>query len=246
MGTDADNLDRLRDSGKDCGVNTGWSQIRPIDDREYFRRKDEIHNKLQSLATYYHNAVTGKDNIKVLRTRKEIETIITELENDRYYSCLAEKELLRLINKKILQSPVIKDIVSGLQLAYKNSYESAEQIKIDVLEKVNINFNPTPKDIDSDVLRNNIVKSVFGIVDNGIVSGLPLSREAFKSLVKDLGHILQMLKYNDKKKVSKFEVEQYFMDEFQRKRGAIVCQNCHRSLLEGIPYCFDCFDGRYS
>ena len=239
-------IDDLIDSGHYDGMNTGWNPVSPSRYHPYFEDRifhqtSDIYEKVRS----FERASKSNDVETVKRTRKEIENELNELETQRYYYRVAEKNTLRVKNKTEIRTVVISEIIEGLLDFYNESCYAIAEIQDEIKKNTSIQYKASPKEQNESIIKKDITKNIFDIVSNGIASGLPLSREMFKNLVKDLEVILELLDYSGRT-VKKLDVEEYFVCRCNKRIGMIVCQNCNRPMLADIPYCFNCFDGRYA
>lgn len=239
-------VDDLIDAGHYDGMTTGWNPINTPNYYSYFseKKKEEKQIIKEKIRFYSDSKATGNHQA-IKRTQEEIEAELIELESMRYYYRVAEKNLLMVKNNANIQSVIVADIMNGLLEFYDISCESIAEIQEEIKEKTSVEYTAIAKECNEGAIRKDIVKNIFDIISNGITNGLPLSREVFKSMVKDLERVLEILEYNDRK-VKKLDVEDYFIKKCKKRIGMVVCQNCHRPLLADIPYCFNCFDGRYS
>lgn len=239
------NMDDFVDIGAYDGINTGWNPINPNAAREaMLRRKEQRRTALIEVVTQYARASKVKDAETVKRTKSQIQTELNDLESQLYYYRVCEKNLLRVKNNFEIRSIVVMDIIDGLLEFYNDSCNSIIELQEEIRNNSNFNFKGVAKEVNETNIRKELTQSIFSIVDGGLTKGLPLSREMFRNLVKDLEKVLEALLYG--KPVKKKQVEEYFKTNCNKHAGMIVCQNCQKPMFADIPYCFNCFDGRYS
>ena len=239
-------IDDLIDNGHYDGMYTGWNPINNNALRAYFdRKRDRERDELRERSEAYKKAVRSKNSAVAKRTREQIETEYSELENSQHYYRLCEKNLLRVKNKCDFQTAVVSDIVDGLLEFYSDSCDAIFEFQEELKQSTKLDLYARPRDYDEKAIKKEIADGIFSIIDSGIRNDLPLSRELFRKMVRDLEKVLERLIF-DGEKVKKLQVEQYFADVCNEKVGMVVCQNCGRPLLKAIPYCFNCYEGRYS
>ena len=239
-------IDDLIDNGHYDGMYTGWNPINNNAIRSYFNKKKEReHIELRERAESYKRAISCENSIVVKRTQQQIETEYRELENSHYCYRLCEKNLLRVKNKREFQTVVVSDIVDGLLEFYSDSCDAIFEFQEELKQNTKMDLYARPREYDEKAIKKEIADEIFSIIDSGIRNDLPLSREQFRKMVRDLEKVLEILVF-DGEKVKKLQVEQYFVDVCNEKIGMVVCQNCGRPLLKDIPYCFNCYEGRYS
>ena len=239
------NMDELAEKTGYVGINTGWNPVSSEAARAAELRRQQRRKALQDVSMQYTKAIKTNNIEVVKRTRKQIETELVELETSLYYFRVCEKNLLRVANKYSMDSVVISDIIDGLLEYYNDSCDAIIDLKEEIRKNSGFDFKSLPKEVNEEKVKKEIVKMIFDVVENGISKGLPLSREMFRSVVKDLEKVLEVLEYNGNP-VKKAQVEEYFVINYKKKSSMIICQNCKKAMLEDIPYCFNCFDGRYS
>lgn len=238
-------MDDFVECGAYDGINTGWNPVNPRVAKEaVYKRKMRQRAVLMDMALQYSKARKINDVETVKRTKEQIERELTELESQVYYYRICEKNLLRVINRFSMKSVVISDIIEGLLEFFDESCDSIIELQEEIRNNTKVKFRATPKEVNELNIKIELAQTIFDVVDSGITNGLPLSREMFRYLVKDLEKVLEVLVYNEK--VKKKQVEEYFMNHCKKQIGMIVCQNCNTPMLSGIPYCFKCFEGRYS
>lgn len=241
MGLFTDTVQSIWDNGFCDGNCVGWNPITEST-REYLikMREREKQARLAHVET-----LKNRREEAIKRTNTQIENELIELETLRYVYRVSEKNLLRVKNQCELQSVVIKDIVDGLLEFYEDNCEAITEIQDEIRKSTGIVLTPKAKEVNEVSVKKDIAKTITYMVDSGISNGLPLSSIVFRNIVKDLELLIGMLEY-DGQTIKKLDVERYFEEKCKKSKSMIICQNCGREMITGIPYCFNCFDGRYS
>ena len=179
-------------------------------------------------------------------TPEELRKDLNDFEIIKYCNRINEKQILFARNKCEIRSIIINDLMDEMLNMIDETCAYINHVKATIAaESLTINYR-LPL-IDEDQLKKELLSTIYRTLYISIKNGLPMSLGLFRKMVKDLIQLTNVLDSSAKNKtVDKFYVENWFKIISGEHAGAIVCHNCGRPLIKTIPYCFNCFEGRYS
>lgn len=179
-------------------------------------------------------------------TPEEIRRELNELENIEYVNRMNEKQLLYVRNKAVIKSRLVNDLIDEMLELIEESCNYIDKVKGKIDSK-GITINYSLKEVNEPQLRKELLYTIYRTVYLSIKRGLPMSVSFFRKVVKDLIQLTMLMDSNTQnEKIDKFFVEEYFKSISGTIQSSVVCHNCGRPLLKNIPYCFNCYEGRFS
>lgn len=155
---------------------------------------------------------------------------------------IAEKMILELKNKNILNSYLVIEIVDTFINQLKYAYISLCEIRKEIDKLLSSTFNGNVSADSEETIRNDILTAIMKSVIECLKNSSVIDTSECRKVVNDSAEIIcyfAIEKYN----MSRKQIVSYY---FEKNAGLLKsnceCKNCGKKLYLNMPYCFNCYE----
>ena len=231
----------LSDILEENRANVGIGGIDPVmvSPLLHYRRKS-VHVKNYLKISEYASYLKKQEERRFLQQIFSLNNV--ELENAKNIYLVLEKIILEVINKNIVTTKLMCNLLNNLRRSINRSYRTVCELQYEYTKENHINIKKY-KNADEDNLRTELLSN---IIDNVLLNMKHDEKDnseeyVFRKIVKDCASIIIYIEKIDSDKPLKTIFSKYLEDKGISKTK-LTCRNCGDSLYEGIDYCLTCYE----
>lgn len=182
------------------------------------------------------------DAAKKANLRQEFLQRSSELEKLKAGYLVAEKAVLRVINRGKLQSDYMKDMLDILQSQLRDAYRAICELRFEIDQKFKfekaLEFQPDREDD----IRLDVLNKLMNTALYHMESGRFADTNTFRKVVSDCAEIIRCMRNEDYGTSDKSVFSYYLMVTMGLKETRHKCCNCGKPLLDHVAYCLHCYE----
>ncbi len=182
------------------------------------------------------------NNEQKARMRQEFLQRASELEELKAVYLVAEKAVLKIINRGKIQSVYMKDMLDTLQFQLKSVYRAICQLRSEIDQKFkfgkHLQFYPKHED----VIQLDVLNQLINTTLHHMEEGLFVDTGTFRKVVSDCAEIIRCMKNEDYGMSDKAVFSYYLIEIMGLKVTQHKCCNCGKPLLNNTVYCLNCYE----
>ena len=182
------------------------------------------------------------DNEQKARMRQEFLQRASELEELKSVYLVAEKAVLKIINRGKIQSVYMKDMLDTLQLQLKSGYRAICQLQFEIDQKFKFVKHIQFYSKREDVILLDVLNQLINTTLHHMEVGMFADTGTFRKVVSDCAEVIRCMKNEDYGMSDKIVLSYYLMETIGLKETQHKCCNCGKPLLNNIVYCLNCYE----
>lgn len=176
------------------------------------------------------------------RMRQEFLQRSAELEKLKVGYLIAEKAVLKIINRGKIQSVYMKDMLDTLQFQLHNAYNAICQLRSEIDRKFGFKKIPEFQMESEEAIQLDVLNKLINTTLYHMEAGTFIDTSTFRKVVSDCAEIIRCMKNEEYGISDKSVLSYYLMEIVGLKMSQHTCCNCGKPLLNNMAYCFNCYE----
>lgn len=196
-------------------------------------------NYYKKINDYKDSRLSTEEKIKI---RDELIEKSTELEKIKVSYLLAKKAILQIMNKNIISSLLLIDILNILNEQIDRSYKEICEIRHEIDKRLKISSIPNFTPENEDIIKSNLLKQLINCVIKYMNEGLLKDTCSCRKIVNDCAELIRCFKQERYNQQNKRVFMYYLEKDLKLRKIHHRCTNCQEILYREIPYCLNCYE----